>query len=423
MPLRQLSKQVLQWIGKKTQIDTLFYANVLGWFGINYLSNILRGVCTTFLLARWLTPEIFGAFRYIIAVYGIAGIFGFSSYHAGIIRGVAAQDTEVAWMGAKKMIRYSFIGSLLLLGAGVERIWRGEAVIGCSLFVTALFFPFVSAGSLYGSILTGKGEVKRLSKYNTLSNLFFVGIFTCTLFTFKKNILAISIAFFGGDVLLKGIMSLYQLSKLTRQGSAAQHMQLGSHLSFMGIFQAFAFQIDQLLIQRFFGYTSLANYAIATLIPDQIVDFMKSFSGIFLQRKVTSPTTATIHSGSIVRRQMYTLLAMLAVVWAAYALSAPLFIPILFPQYTPQIVPSIVYALGIFGTITGLGLSWMQAQHALKPLWRFSLINSVLQTTSAVVLTAWLGGFGAILAKTFTRLASTPFAFPPKTKDAPLDRE
>lgn len=417
MNVRQFAEHFLTRWGNRFQIDTLFYTKVMGWFGINYASSILRGVSTTFLLARLLSPETFGAFRYVIAVYGIAGIFSFSSFHSGIIRGIAAHDTEVAWVGTKRMIQYSLIGSLILLGAALERGWRGEMVIGTSVAVSALFFPFLSAGSLYGSILTGTGDIKRLSKYNTVSNLIFVGLFAGTVFFFKQNLLAISVAFFGGDVLLKAIMSLNQLKQLRRQGSAAQHIQLGSHLSFMGIFQAFAFQIDQIIIQRFFGYTSLANYTIATLIPDQIVDFMKSFSGIFLQRKASYQTSNAKDDRAVIRRQMLVFLAGMMGVWIVYAVSAPLILPLLFPRYASQVGPSILYGLGILGTVTGIGLSWMQARHELKALWCFSVVNTVLQSVSTIALTIWLGGFGAILAKTCTRLASTPFAFPPKKQN------
>lgn len=403
-------------------MDTVFYAKVMGWFGVNYATSILRGISTTFLLARWLPIETFGAFRYIIAVYGIAGIFSFSSFHSGIIRGIAAHDTEVAWAGASSMLRYSLVGSVLLVVAGVERAWRGEGSIALGLWVSACFFPFLSAGSLYGSILTGQGKIRLLSIYNSVSNILFVCLFAMTLFLFKQNVVAICIAFFGGDVVLKGLMSLYQLSRLPRQGSAQKHLQLGSHLSLMGVFQSFAFQIDQIIIQRLFGYASLANYSIATLIPDQVVDFMKSFSGIFLQRKAQSQSTNKEQDRATIRKQMRLFLVLMGGVWLVYALLAPIVIPLLFPQYQSQIIPTIIYATGMLGTVTGIGLSWMQAQHQLAPLWRFSLINTLLQSISTIILTITYGGLGAIFAKTFTRLLSIPFAFPPKIKEAPRDR-
>ncbi len=419
MPPRQFAKASVERLGQYLHIDTVFYAKIFGWFSMNYVTNILRGVSTTFFLARWLPVETFGAFRYIIAVYGIAGIFSFSSFHSGIIRGIAADDTEVAWVGTRFMLRYSLVGGLLLLLAGGERWWRGETTVAMGLWISALFFPFLSAGSLYGSILTGQGKIRTASIYNTLSNILFVGMFAGTLFFFKQNLLAICITFFGGDVLLKGAMSLYQLSKLSRRGSAHKHIQLGSHLSFMGMLQSFAFQIDQIIIQRFFGYTSLANYSIATLIPDQIVDFMKSFSGIFLQRKAQHQITNKGHRSGIIRKQMYTFLFLMGAAWFGYALFAPLAIPVLFPKYRSQVFPTIIYALGILGTVTGIGLSWMQAQHQLKALWKFSVINSLLQSITTITLTITFGGVGAILAKTITRLASIPFAFPSKTKEAP----
>lgn len=415
MPLRQSAEKFLEKFGQRFHIDAVFYAKIMGWVGVNYVTNVLRGVATTFILARWLSPETFGSFRYIIAIYGIAGTFSFSSYHTGIIRGIAAQDTEVAWSGSKKMMISSLIGSAIILAAAFERWVKGEEQIALCLGVTSLFFPFFSASSLYGSILTGKGEVRTLSKYNSLSNLLFTGLFFATLFFGQGSILLITFAFFGADVFLKASMSFVQLRTLKRQGSAETHLHLGSQLSFMGIFQAFAHQIDQIILQRFFGYTALANYSIAILIPEQITDFIKSFSGILLQRK-TSGNLSALKDTSIVRRQMYSFLGFMSLLWLGYTILAPLVMPWLFPQYAAQVWPSILYALGMFGSSAGIGLSWMQARHQIRALWHYSFFNSFIQIIGTCLFTPWLGEKGAVFAKVFTRLASIPLSFPKKTK-------
>lgn len=410
MRLRQLAKRCLETIGQRLQVDTLFYSKILGWVGLNYASGIARGVATTFFLARFLPMETFGAFRYVIAVYGTASIFSFSSYHTGIIRGIAANDTEVAWAGAKRMISFSLCGTLVIFLAASERFWRHEPTVGWSLLVSSLAFPLASASSLYGSILTGKGEIPQLSKYNAVSNLVFIVVFCLVLILGGQNLIAISLVFFLGDVLIKGALSLHQLKRLTRRGSAGDHLTLGSHLSFMGLFQAFAHQLDQLIIQRFFGYTSLANYSIAILLPEQINDFAKSFGGVLLMRK-----THVAHQKNAIgaaRKQFVLLFFIACLVCAGYALSARSFLQLFFPAYVHTYWSSVVYSLGLLSFPSVIGLAWQQSQHDLKRLWIFSLVNGLLQLTGSFVFAYFFQTFGLILAKMITRLVSTFFTYP-----------
>ncbi len=413
MSLRQTIKYILLELGKHLHIDTIFYARILGWVGVNYSTSVLRGITTTFLLARWLPAETFGAFRYVIAIYGLASIFSFSSYNSGVIRGVAANDTETAWAAGKQMIKYSFIGSSVIIGAGIERLWNGEATIATCIFVSSLFFPFASASSLYGSVLTGSRKIDTLSKHHSMNNILFILVFLLSLYLGRKNLVVITLAFFGVDVILKSLLTLYHLSKLERRGSAAKHLELGSQLSAMGIAQAFAHQIDQFIIQRFFGYTALANYNIAILIPEQIIDFIKGFSGILLQRKTEEPLNerASIQS---TRKQMMYFFYCTALLVGVYALAAPPFIKLFFPKYTSQIIPTIVYAFGIIGTASSIGFAWMQARHRIKDLWRFSLVNGTLQIVLTTMLTPLFGSMGAIFAKTVTRIINIPFCIPIK---------
>jgi O-antigen/teichoic acid export membrane protein len=410
MRLRQLGQDYLERTGRRLHVDTVFYSKIIGWVGLNYASGILRGVATTFFLARLLPTEMFGAFRYVIAVYGAASILSFSSYHTGIIRGIAANDTEVAWSGAKRMIHLSLLGTLIIFLAAGERFWRHDSVIGWSLIVSSLAFPLASVSSLYGSILTGKGEISLLSKYNAVSNLVFVLIFSLTLVIGRTNLILISLVFFAGDVLIKGALSLYQLSRLVRRGSAEHHLKLGSHLSFMGLFQTFAHQSDQLIIQHFFGYTSLANYSIAILIPEQINDFAKSFSGILLMRKTN---VSEKKSALVAARKQFILLFFLACfVCVGYAVSARYFLQWFFPAYVHTYWSSVIYSLGLLSFPSVIGLAWQQSNHELKRLWVFSLVNGLLQITGSIVFAYFFQAFGLIIAKTTTRLISTLLTYP-----------
>jgi O-antigen/teichoic acid export membrane protein len=101
----------------------------------------------------------------------------------------------------------------------------------------------------------------------------------------------------------------------------------------------------------------------------------------------------------------------------AYVIAAPIAIPWLFPQYGNEVLPSMIYALGLFGLASIVGLNYFQAHHNIKALWQFYGANTALQIASNVVLIPLFGAWGAVISKTLTRLAGLPLTYPRSPAD------
>jgi O-antigen/teichoic acid export membrane protein len=175
--------------------------------------------------------------------------------------------------------------------------------------------------------------------------------------------------------------------------------------------QAVAAQLDQLLIQRFGGYQSLALYSVAAVIPEQTKHFINSLSGTFLQR--LSRQQKTQGHLKAIRRHFWIAFSASAALVIAYAFFAPMILPWLFPQYgSGSIGLSMVYMIGLLATPSVIGLYFLQAHGELALLWRYYVTNTVLQLATTLALIPFFGSWGAVWAKTMTRLASFPLSYP-----------
>lgn len=409
MSLRQHTTSLATWFTKLLHLDVRFYGRSFAWMSVGQASGVIRGVATTFLMARWLPRDILGEFRYILAIFGLAGIFSFSGINASIIRAVSKGDTVVARVAAGRIFKISLLGALALFVMSFERYAHAERLVAASLAVAAFTFPLYSVCGIYGAILTGKEEIPRLVKIAVINNVLFASAFVFVLWK-SKTLLAVTVAYFGFDILFRGLMSLRELHRLPVKGSVKDHLKLGEHMSFINIFQTVAGQLDQFLIQRFAGYGTLANFSVATLIPEQIKDFVNAMGGILLKRFSRHEETGSIVKQT--RRHFWMVMAGSALIVLAYAIAAPIFIPWFFPQYKAQVFPSIIYALGLLALPALVGQNFFQAHNRIKRLWLYYTANAFLQIGSNLALIPFFGAWGAIASKTGTRLASLAFSYP-----------
>lgn len=400
-------------MGKRLHMDVGFYVQLFSWMSLSYLSVVLRGLATSFLMARKLPPEVFGQFRYLIAWFGLAGIFSLSGMQSGMIRGLSKGHFSVVKKGIRKMLLFIPLGSVFLAVGGVERWYHGERGVALGFFVAALAFPLQALSGLYGPILTGFGQIKYLVKVNTFSNILYALGFAAVLFVSTRFTVLVA-AYLLLDILLKGAITIREFRRIpisNVDAEAEEDLALGAHLSAIGVFQVVASQFDQIIIQRFGGYTRLAEYNIALLLPDQVKDFVNSVSGVMLGR--LSKYAATEKTLSASRRHFWTAFSLAVCIFLGYGAMAPFVMPWLFPKYAAQVLPSIVYASSLIFVIpTIMGTNFLQAHGQTRLLWRLYAVNVVAQFFANIGLVPLFGSWGGIVARILTRIITAPVSYP-----------
>lgn len=423
MSTRDYIQYMLEKIGQKLHIDLPFYARSFAWTGTSHVSAVVRGVVTTFLMARLLPVTTFGEFRYLLAIFGIAGTFSLTGIHASIIRGIARGDTAVVRGAMKRILAMSLLGSLLLLATAAFKASHQEKEIALNLVFIALLFPLYCISGLYGPILTGKNEIRKVAKITTVTNIIFSFLFL-PLICSTKSLTHITLGYFVVDIILRLSNTLIEVRHTPSRGDAREHLRLGTHLSAINMIQSAAFQLDQLLIQYFFGYASLANYNIALLIPDQIKDFASSMSTVVLKRYSEHIDARKVLRNT--RRHFWIVLSGSALIVLAYALAAPPLFAWLFPQYSHQAWISVLYAGSLLSLSSMVGVNFFQAHNQTKTLWQLFGVNTAVQISANLVLIPVYGNLGAIYSRILSRLLTIPLTYPrirplpAKTSDTPL---
>lgn len=408
--LRQWAARLITDLTRILRLDVRFYGRSLIWMSIAYSTAVLRGLATTFFLARSLQPEALGQFRYVLALFALVSVFSFSGLHAGIVRGIAQGNTIIIRDTIRLQARWTPIGSIALsLAAAYYTFFRYEVAVGGALLVAAIAFPFHSMAGLFGPILTGQERVGDLAKTSMVSNVSFSVLFFLVALS-TQSIPLLILAYFGFDVIIRGFITYRLYQQIPLRGESARDQDLGRHLTAIGAMQTITGQLDQLLVNIFGGYTSLAGYSIATLIPDQMKDFLGNITGVILRRFATRDLNEKTLVATRRHFWLYFLVSGFAI--ALYTLSAPLVIRILFPAYIDQIPATIIYAIGLFGLASSVGVTFAQAHIQKRRLWIFYSSQSVVSVLLNSLLIPSFGAMGAVVAKTLTRLFSLGFSYP-----------
>lgn len=410
MKIREHIGEALDALTRLLRLDVRFYAKAANLFAWSQVSLVIRGLATTYLMALWLPMETFGAFKYVVALSGVAGIFAMGGMGNGVVRAVAQGDTVVAHRVFRSIAMFSPLGTLLLLILAIEPWMQHQYTLAYAIIAAAIAFVPQSTGAIYPLILTGKEQLKKLAIYNIVSNISIAVTFAIIIFFFR-DLVIISITFFALDALTKFIPTIIELAKLPAKGEAREHLKLSRHMNGITIMQVIAFQIDKILIQRIVGFDALAVYSIATAIPDQLRALVGQFGNTFLQRlSRTGRETANIPAA---RRHYWIGLGIGTAITFAYIVSAPFIFTVLFPRYSDQWLPSIIYSLSLIPSISGLiGTNVAQVTRQYKLLWRIYTWNGLLQLITSIALIPFFGGWGAIIAKIVSRFGLFVTSYP-----------
>ncbi len=412
--------KTLAKVSKLLKIDLGFYIQSVTWSGLSHASTVIRGVATTFLMARYLPPVIFGEFRYVLALFGLAGAFTLAGMTTSIIKGIGQGDTVVVRIGIKKIFRFSFISSLLLFVFGTYKFYVGDTSMGMNAYFLSFIFPFYSVASIFQPILIGKQEIKRVSKLTAVANSLFAVLFVIVLF-YTRKVLFLLIGYFLIDIIIKGFLTWRTVKETSDAGDGSKHLHTGSHISVINILLGMVFQLDQFLIQHFFGYVSLAKFNIAVLIPDQIKDFASYFSNIILRRFSNHKNSQKVLQNT--RRHYWIVFGLSAALATTYSLLAPVFIHYLFPQYQDQIQLSVLYAFSLICLASFIGANFFQAHNMVRSLWIMYGFNAVIQLVANIFFIPLYGGAGAIYSKIASRILSMPLGYPRLEKSGSTDKD
>ncbi|HIQ39518.1 MAG TPA: polysaccharide biosynthesis protein, partial [Methanothermococcus okinawensis] len=110
----------------KVGLDLPYFIKGGFWLSSGQFFSTLKGFILSVVLANILSRESFGEYSFVISILGIAGAFALPGMSFAIIQSVARGYEGTYFRALREVFKYSWIGSLILVGAAVYMYFKGN---------------------------------------------------------------------------------------------------------------------------------------------------------------------------------------------------------------------------------------------------------------------------------------------------------
>ena len=315
----------------------------------------LAGFGLVFCFTRFASKELYGQFNYIASILGTLAVFSLPGMQTAIVQAAAVGQDGILKAGTGYRIRYSVIGSLLLLAiAGYSGIvLKGTPDLWRTFLLCAFLFPFAYATDSYLYYLNGKRLFRTFALCDIATNT--VPAIILTVFIISgAGLLTIYSAKFVSALMIQVPLFLWVYLRFTAsQRCEDASIRFGKEMSFLGLLFSLYAYLDSLIVGTVFGFKDLAVFSIGRLISQGLKMVFWGLSNQFLV-----PYLARLSiddAAALIRRHFKTM--MLGAVVASFCLIAllPWAIPFLFTvQYGESVFIAQLLILSILISAPGM---------------------------------------------------------------------
>ncbi len=362
------------------------------WLALERVVLAGKGVVLTFLLARYLSQEVFGQYQFLLALLGAFSIFSFPGMGTAIVQALA-RDLEGTFVPAlRAVLRASLWGVGGLLLAVIYYSFKGQYSFLPSLLVLAIFFPSYSISSLWRYYYTGHSDFRGLFTISLILEALSLVSFIPIIIWKPELIWVVMVGIILPTLLM--LVVLYTIkSKTEGKPSDPTNVQYGKRLSLTFGFVALAAYFDKLLVGQFLGFADLAVFSLAIMIPEQI----KGAVGALVTPVLSHYSKGEKRSELIKHFLYFFMIASLATICVFFI------VPPIFHTFFPHYIESLRYvnAMLILILLTPfLSLElYFRAMKDERTVMIATVTGGVGSLILAVLLIPYLGIWGAVISR------------------------
>ncbi len=379
----------------KVGLDLPYFIKGGFWLSLGQFFNMFKGFILSILLANLLSKEVYGQYNFLISVLSVALVFALPGMGPAIVQAVAKGYEGTYFKALKEIFKYSFIGSLVLIGFALYGHFTGRIYGSLIFLILAIIFPFYAISNYYTRFLHG---IKRFDTETILTIIFDLAfvIIVGAVLIFSRSLLAIIITAILLQTLIQGYYTLFYTKKYIKNKKHDESsIKFGKKYSFSNIFIAIALRLDYFIIAYYLGFAELAIFAIITLIPMQFKTAFTVFTPLILpkiakQKKIDKKAT---------KRHLTKLILIALAVITFYTLFAPLIFKYFYPQYLKYVWLSVFFNLSFIGILHLFFLSYFIKEKQLKTIQKINIVSSIILVVLSFTLIVNFGLLGAILAR------------------------
>ncbi len=400
--IKKKTVELLIWSSSHTHLDMLYFVSGGFWLSIAQFFSIVSSLVVSVVFANKLEPEIYGQYRYLMALVGVLGSLSLTGLGTALAQAVARGKEKTLLPVFQTQLVWSLPVTIIGLALGILAYFRGNLIYGWVFGLYFLTFPLSNAAGLYESFLNGKGAFSRSTKYFLLSSIAInVSLGISAYFCPERFLWLFPISF-----VLQLFFTFIFFRQIRSEINPRSPVDIGAvnyakNLSLANIMAAVADQIDSLILFLVAGPQILAVYSLAIAAPEMAKGFFKMIAPLALPKLAIANWSEV---QSFLPRHLARAFIVIIVPVIGYLLFAPVLFQWFFPKYQSAVIFSQVFSLSLIFTPLFLLISALQAQKKVRELYICSLLTQVVTIFLTVVLTIYYGIGGLIIARVTARM-------------------
>lgn len=367
------------------------------WLFFEKILLLGKGLLLAYLYANWLSREVYGEYQFVIAFLGVVSVFIFPGMGVAIVQALARNKDGIFSRATALLFRTAFLGSIALLLSAGYYLYVKEADIAKSLALLAVIFPGYIVMNIWRYYYTGKVQFDALVRISVMLEMVSLFSTLVALFFFPKLVWLVMLGIvFPMPFSLFLVWKLYV--KTRNMDSDEDNIRFGRRISYTVGLSALAAYGDKLILGHFLGFSELAVYSIAMIIPEQAKGAIASFMVPLLPQYSATEKKSELKDHFI----FFTVISVVCV--GILYILMPIFFDIVFPQYVDGISFARFLLIMLLFIPFVLLETFFRSQKKERIVFRANLIGSVTSIFLVVVLVPMFGIIGAIFAKLFGQL-------------------
>ncbi|NBD73435.1 oligosaccharide flippase family protein [Patescibacteria group bacterium] len=378
-----------------TRTDMVYLAKGGSWLTLARGVSVVAGVALSVAFANLIPPEVYGQYRYVLAVAGIIGAFTLTGMNASVVVAVSRGFTGTFAHGARALFRWSSLASGMALAAAAYYFFNENQLLGWSLVLIAIATPLTSTFRLNRSYLKAQKRFRGVALFDTCEKLFLIAGLVSAL-VISDNALILIATYLTIEVVVNALFFLVSWRERDPHAPIESGaVNFAKHLSVMEGAKRIVAHLDKIIVFQLLGAAPLALYAFARTPITELQSIDKVVAGLALP-KLGTRTPAELRR-TLPRKVGLLMLAMAALA-GCYVLAAPYLFAFLFPLYTDAVPYTQVLALTLVLAPQALFVNALVAHERTKHLYLYRLLGPTAKVAVLLIGVPLLGIWGAVTA-------------------------
>ncbi len=388
-----------------------------GWLLLQQIIIAPMSLLTTVLLAKVLSIETYGYYKYILSIYGVISIFSLSGFYSISFLNVQRGQDEFFNIGFKYRKLLRWIPAIITLFLSLYYFYNNNNFLGLLFLITIFSHLFVDLYDLYLIATNGKGDFKLNAKLAILSYFvsFFPSIFVA--YFISQNLYLVFGTMFFFQFLFRYFAFQYVKKKYNFHSNKDFILDIKKKKEFereslsLSLNNALAGingNASNAIVFNRLGAEATAIYSLAITFADFIYGIISAplSKTLLILSKMTRDGVANIEKIKLIKSMSknYFWLAFLGMVLCMIFL--PFVYKFLFAKYLFSYKYAVVYSLSILAVALYPAFQYFYEARNIKLLNTVQIITLIIGLT-ALFFSSWhFGLWGAIIVAMIMRFGN-----------------